>query len=55
MQAFFNFLNNEKVKGLIAIAAAVIMYYTPDHIDRIIEALLAALGVTKLTISNKND
>ena len=28
------------------------MYYTPDHIDRIIEACLMALGIQKLTIGS---
>ena len=46
-------LTNEKVKGIIAITAAIIMYYTPDHVDRIIETCLAALGISKLTIGNK--
>ena len=44
------FLNNEKIKGLIAIVAAVVMYYTPDQIDRIIELCLAGLGISKLVI-----
>lgn len=47
------FLNNEKVKGIIAITAAVVMYYTPDQIDRIIELCLAGLGISKLVISEE--
>lgn len=43
-------ITNEKVKGAIAIVAAIVMVYTPDHIDRIIEALLAAFGIQKLVI-----
>ena len=46
-------LNNEKVKGVIAIAAAVVMYYTPDQVDRIIELCLAGLGISKLVISKE--
>ncbi|MBO4406047.1 MAG: hypothetical protein J5821_04950 [Alphaproteobacteria bacterium] len=46
-------LNNEKVKGMIAIITAVVMYYTPDHIDKIIEMCLAALGISKLTLTKK--
>ncbi len=47
------FLNNDKVKGIIAIAAAVVMYYTPDQIDKIIELCLAGLGISKLVISEE--
>ena len=47
-------VSNEKVRGLIAIAAAVIMYYTPAHVDAIIETLLAALGVQKLILKDKD-
>jgi len=46
-------LNNEKIQGIVAILAAVIMYYTPDHIDRIIEMCLAGLGVSKLIITKE--
>lgn len=42
-----------KLKGIIAIAAAVIMYFTPDNIDKIIELLLAAFGISTLIISDK--
>ena len=45
-------LNSENTKGVIAIVAAVIMYYTPDHIDRIIKACLMALGIQKFTIGS---
>ncbi len=45
------FLNNDKVQGIVAIIAAVAMYFTPDHIDKIIEMVLAALGISKLTIT----
>lgn len=43
-------LSSEYTKGVISIAAAIVMYYTPDHIDHVIEALLTALGISKLTI-----
>jgi hypothetical protein len=45
---------NEKVKGVIAIAAAVIMWFTPDYIDAIIEAGLAAFGISKLVIKKED-
>ncbi|MDR2794221.1 MAG: hypothetical protein LBB12_00400 [Holosporaceae bacterium] len=44
---------NEKTKGIIAIAAAVIMWFTPNHIDAIIEAGLAAFGISKLVLKEK--
>jgi hypothetical protein len=44
---------SEKVKGIIAITAAVICYFTPDHIDAIIEAGLAAFVISKLVIKEK--
>lgn len=55
MENFKLIITNEKVKGAIAIVAAIIMVFTPDHIDLIIEALLAAFGIRELTIVNKND
>ncbi|MDR0572133.1 MAG: hypothetical protein LBG48_04750 [Rickettsiales bacterium] len=47
-------ITNEKVKGIIAIAAAVVMWFTPDHIDAIIEAGLAAFGISKLVIKKED-
>ncbi len=46
-------LANEKVKGAIAITAAVVMFFTPDHIDLIIESLLTAFGLQKFTLKNE--
>jgi hypothetical protein len=45
---------SEKVKGIIAIAAAVIMWFTPDYIDAILEAGLAAFGISKLVIKKED-
>ena len=53
MENLKSIIENEKVKGAIAIIAAVIMFYTPDHIDAIIEMCLAALGIGKLTLVKK--
>ena len=47
------FLKNEKVSGAIAIAAAVVMYFTPDSVDHIIELCLAAFGIEKLVIKRE--
>ena len=46
-------ITNDKVKGLLAVIAAIVMFYTPDYIDRIIEALLAAFGIEKLIITKE--
>jgi hypothetical protein len=46
-------ITNEKIKGIIAIAAAVVMWFTPDYIDAIIEAGLAAFGISKLVIKKE--
>lgn len=47
------FLNDEKVKGVIAIVVAIVMYWIPDHIDAVIETLLAAFGIEKLVIKKE--
>jgi hypothetical protein len=43
-------ITSEKVKGIIAIAAAIAMYFTPDEIDRIIEIGLAYFGISKFVL-----
>ena len=43
-------ITSEKTKGVIALVAAVVMYFTPDYIDAIIEAGLVAIGVAKLVV-----
>ncbi|MBR1734600.1 MAG: hypothetical protein IJ730_04025 [Alphaproteobacteria bacterium] len=48
-------ITNEKVKGAIAIIAAIIMWFTPDHVDMVIEALLAAFGIEKLSIHKQKE
>ena len=50
MENLKTIITNEKIKGTIAIAAAVVMFFTPDHIDLIIESLLAAFGIHKLVL-----
>ena len=50
MENLKTIITNEKVKGAIAIAAAIIMFFTPTHIDVVIEALLAAFGIQKLVL-----
>ncbi|MDR1235464.1 MAG: hypothetical protein LBJ96_00500 [Holosporaceae bacterium] len=46
---------SEKTKGIVAIVAAVVMYFTEDHIDRIIESLLGVYGITVLTLRKKSE
>lgn len=53
MENLKSIIENEKVKGTIAIVAAVIMFFTPNHIDLLIETLLTVFGITKLVISEK--
>ncbi|MDR2666965.1 MAG: hypothetical protein LBB34_02515 [Holosporales bacterium] len=45
-------ITNEKAKGVIALVAAVVMWFTPDYADAIIEASLAAIGISKLVIKD---
>lgn len=33
-------------RGILAIVAAIVMYFTPDDIDKIIMMFLTAMGVT---------
>lgn len=51
MEKLSTFINNAKVQGIVAIIAAIVMYYMPDNIDSIIEMCLAALGISKLTLT----
>ena len=50
MENLKSIIENEKVKGAIAIIAAVVMWFTPTHIDVVIEALLAAFCIQKLVL-----
>ena len=42
-----------KIKGIVAIGAAVVMYFTPDEVDHIIEGLLSVFGISTLVIGDK--
>ncbi len=55
MENLKSIITNEKVKGAIAIVAAIMMFFTPDHIDLIIESLLAAFGIQKLVLKKKDE
>ena len=55
MNSIISFITSNKVKGIVAIAAAVVMYYTPDEVDHIIEGLLSLFGISTLIISDKKN
>lgn len=40
-------------KGIISFVAGIIMYFTPDNIDQIIQMVLLALGVTDIFAMEK--
>ena len=44
---------SDKLKGIIAVIAAVVIYYTPSHVDLVIESLLAMFGIQKLVLKEK--
>ncbi len=49
------FFTTERIKGIIAIIAAIVMYFTPDEIDKIIEILLGMFGISTFAITHKDD
>ena len=55
MSVINSMFTRDKVKGIVSIVAAGIMYFTPDHIDRIIEGLLAAFGVSQFILQKKDN
>lgn len=55
MDKILSIITGNKVKGIISITAAVVMYFTPDEVDHIIEGLLSAFGISALFISDKKD
>ena len=48
------FFNAKTTKTLIAVVAAIVMYYTPDEIDRIILTVLAIFEITPVSIDLLN-
>jgi hypothetical protein len=46
---------SEKTKGIIAIIAAIAMYFAPNEIDRVIEIGLAYFGISKLVIKKEEE
>lgn len=37
MDKILTTITSERFKGVVAVVAAGVMYFTPDHIDRVIE------------------
>jgi hypothetical protein len=54
MNALKSMLRSEVFRGIISIIAAIVMYYTPDQIDLIIQTLLSFYGITVLIIKEKD-
>ncbi len=48
-------LGSDKVKVIVAVTAAVVMYFTPDNIDKVIETLLVLFGVDRLVLKKNED
>ena len=48
------FFDAKTTRGLIAITAGVVMYYTPDEVDRIILMILALFEITPVSIDLLN-
>jgi hypothetical protein len=55
MSDIIKILLSEKTKGIVSIVAAIVMYFTPNDVDRIIESLLAAMGVRAMFIKQNDD
>lgn len=53
MSKISNVISCEKIKTFIAVAAAVVMYFTPDPYDAVITALLSLFGIGDLVIKDK--
>lgn len=51
-----NFLKKQAViEGIIALTAAGVMIFTPDHIDQIIETGLTVFGIKRITLDAHQD
>lgn len=53
MNSFIELIKNNKFKGIVAIIAAIVMYFTPDEVDKIIEGLLGAFGISQFMMESK--
>lgn len=48
------FFNEKTVRAFVALGAGIVMYYTPDEIDRIILTILAIFEITPVSIDLLN-
>jgi hypothetical protein len=55
LQLIKNLTTSAKFKGIVSVVAAVVMYFTPDDIDKVIETLLGGFGITTLVIGDKKN
>ena len=53
MNMISSIFTRDKIKGIVSIVAAGVMYFTPDHVDRIIEGLLATFGLSQFIFQKK--
>lgn len=40
-------------KGVVSLAAGIVMFFTPDHIDRIIEMTMGSIGIMEIVKVDK--
>ena len=53
MNDFIALMQDRRFRGLVSAVAAAVMYFTPDHIDRIIEGLLGLFGIADVAAPAK--
>lgn len=49
------FFNEKTVRAVVACIAGIVMYYTPDEVDRIILTILAIFEITPISIDLLNN
>ena len=53
MDKVLQIIAGDKFKGVAAVAAAVVMYFCPDEVDKVIEGFLSIFGISCLAINKK--
>ncbi|MBQ7674656.1 MAG: hypothetical protein IJT36_09175 [Alphaproteobacteria bacterium] len=43
-----NFFTDPKIKGVVALGCVILMQFTPDEIDKLIEGFMAFYGISHL-------
>lgn len=54
MNKILTFITGERFMGIVSLVAAGVMYFTPDHIDNVIEGFLVLIGAPKLIVRKKD-